>query len=534
LSHVWSTEPERDSGRPNGAAARPAVRKQRRLPVLAGLLAGVAALLLYGLTGARGVEWQDSGIHQYRILTGQLEHPLGLALSHPLHYWLGRMMLSVPIGAPLWRLNMLSAIGGAVGVGVLTGLVTRLTRSPVAGLLAGAAVGSAHSYWQMSALTETYTLAAALMTIEWALLLRYCRRGHPGWLVAVLGINGLHVADHLLGLMPLATYAALLLTRTLRGRVRSFWLPTAASAWLAGAAPYWLLVLSYYQRTGDLGATLHSALFGGGAGVPGWRGDVLNLRLTWGQLKLAVMSFGYCFPCATSVIALLGIWRRTGRTTKAWRRVLIAQTVLVFAFVARYPIPDLYTYFTPVCVLTALWFGLGAGWLLRRWPTPRWRRRVLILLSLNALAPLLVYSLFPWVAETRGWWRTRMRDLPFRNEYAAFLQPWRAGDESAAQMARTALQQAGPGGWIVADSTTAYAIAVTYLLYGGPPEVRVYWVRRCLTEPVAELTDAELAAHLTAGYAVLAVPAEHIRRQFAAPLNIEEGQPFWRVRLAPR
>ena len=70
------------------------VGRRRGAPVRAGLVAGIAALVLYAATGARDVEWQDPGIHQYRVLTGRLEHPLGLALSHPLHFWAGRAALA--------------------------------------------------------------------------------------------------------------------------------------------------------------------------------------------------------------------------------------------------------------------------------------------------------------------------------------------------------------------------------------------------------------------------------------------------------
>lgn len=52
-------------------------------PVRIGVAAFAAALALYLATCSRGVNWQDSGMHQYRILTGMLENPLGLALSHP-------------------------------------------------------------------------------------------------------------------------------------------------------------------------------------------------------------------------------------------------------------------------------------------------------------------------------------------------------------------------------------------------------------------------------------------------------------------
>jgi hypothetical protein len=220
--------------------------------------------VLYVFTCAPGVEWQDSGVHQYRIVTGQAENSRGLALSHPLHYWLGRGLLRIPLGEPAYRLNLLSAVCGAVGVGLLAALLTRLVRRQQAVFFAAGALLVAHSYWQMSAVTETYTLAGALMVVEWWLLLAYVARGQPLWLVAVFGVNGLHVADHPLGLLTGVTYVVLLLERVARGKLAVQWLLAAAVAWLIGASPYLALAAGYYQRTGDLAMTIQSALFGGG------------------------------------------------------------------------------------------------------------------------------------------------------------------------------------------------------------------------------------------------------------------------------
>ena len=40
--------------------------------------------VLFAATANRGAQWQDSGFHILRVVTGQSLNPLGLALSHPL------------------------------------------------------------------------------------------------------------------------------------------------------------------------------------------------------------------------------------------------------------------------------------------------------------------------------------------------------------------------------------------------------------------------------------------------------------------
>ncbi len=496
-----------------------------------GWLVGLAALVLYAATCARGVEWQDAGIHQYRILSGQLGHPLGLALTHPLHWWLGRGLCAFPAGDPLFKLNLLSSLGGAVAVGVLATVVRRLTRSTPAAVFAAVTVALSHSFWQMSALTETYTLAAALMAIEWLLLLRYAQTQRPGWLLAVFAINGLHVADHLLGLLTLATYGVLLLIQMARRRVAPGWLLLAGVVWAVAASPYLGLVGQQLAETGDVAGTLRSALFGGGGALPGFSDDVLNTTLSWRQVKLAGMSYAYCFPSLAALLALWGILRPAHGPRALFRWVLLAQTIIICLFVGRYTIADLYTYFVPVCVLTGLWVGVGVAGLLRRLRTVRARRWAVGLLAVNAALPVAVYLVFPTLAAQRGWLRDSMRDIPLRDEYSSFLRPWRFHDDAPQRFARTALGNIRVGGWIVADSTVAPTVAAERLAHPiGPEAVRVYWWRFGLV-PVGQpmLGDDELRAFVRDGGEVLTIPSAEIDSLLGDDLVLVPTEPFWRV-----
>lgn len=506
----------------------------RRFGVNAGVICGVLALCVYVATCSPGIEWQDSGIHQYRILSGQLVHDRGLALSHPLHYWLGRAVLALPGGQPLWRLNVLSAVCGAAGVALLAATLERLTRSRLAAVLGGGVLLVAHSFWQMSALTETYTLAAALMTLEWYVLLRYVRSRQPGLLALVFLVNGLHVADHLLGLLTLVTYVVLVLERCWRGRLRWRWVPVLAVVWLIGAAPYWTLILSFQAQVGDWATTVRSAFFGGGVGDPGWGDAVLSARVSVGQVKLALLTLAYNFPSLALVVALCGFLRAAHGRRRVFRAVLLGQTVIIGAFVGRYAIADLYTYFVPVCVLGALWCGVGADWVLSRLRRSAWRPWALGLLIANVVAPVVVYACFPVVAENHGWMRSRLRDIPFRNEYQHFFCPWRVGDDSPARFARAALERAGPGGWLLMDTTTAHAVAAYYRTKGGPSGIRIYNGHRCLNVPNwPHLTDEELAAFVGAGGRAVVVPGRQAERLWGREFTLDrsEGQ-FWLVRGA--
>ena len=72
------------------------------------------ATLLYVGTASQGIQWQDSGHFILRILDGQLYNPLGLALSHPIHFWLGRLMLELGLFTPCFAVTLVSSVMAAV------------------------------------------------------------------------------------------------------------------------------------------------------------------------------------------------------------------------------------------------------------------------------------------------------------------------------------------------------------------------------------------------------------------------------------
>ena len=85
----------------------------QRTPWLEYAVVAVAAFGLYAATANRGAQWQDSGWHIWRIVTGELHHPLGLALSHPLHYWISQAFLGPGLLEPCWAITLVSAVARA-------------------------------------------------------------------------------------------------------------------------------------------------------------------------------------------------------------------------------------------------------------------------------------------------------------------------------------------------------------------------------------------------------------------------------------
>lgn len=503
-------------------------------PAGCALLAGIAAAALYYYSAAPGVEWQDSGTHQWRIVTGCREHPQGLALSHPLHYWLGRAILTVAPGEPAYLLNLLSGGCGALAVALLAGCVHRLVRHSGIALLAAATLGTAFIFWQMSSVTETYTLSAALLLLEWLCVITYAQRRSPAWLVAAFLANGLHVADHLLGLLTLLPLVLFTIGEWVRRRTRGAHLIWAAGLWIVGAAPYWLLCIQHFQRTGNGGETLRSAFFGGSFADPGFEAAVLNLHMGLSQWRMLWLNLGYNFPSVALPLAAWGIWK--WRWPRRWRRLkwlFLTQSALLLLFVARYSIVDQPTFFVPVCVSASFWFALGVD-TLRRQGVLRRRPFVRTLLQATPLLAIACYCVFPSLAENAGWWRDRLRHIPFRNEYRHFFVPWRFNDDSCVRFCAAAFEQVLPDDWILSDGTVAYPLAYCYATQSRskaiPHPLRIYAWTRCLTDAGRPFpTPAELGTQVLTGHNVLIIPDGTLfyEDRLGNELQIRKGPEIW-------
>ena len=89
-----------------------------------------AVLVLYAATANRGIQWQDPGHFILRVVTHEPFNPLGLALSHPLHHWLGRLAAAPGLLEPAFAVTLVSAVAGAVAVLALVALLAVAAQLP--------------------------------------------------------------------------------------------------------------------------------------------------------------------------------------------------------------------------------------------------------------------------------------------------------------------------------------------------------------------------------------------------------------------
>ena len=150
----------------------------------------VLTAVLFGISCAPGLLWQDSGLIQYRIINNDIEGFLGLAISHPLFYLLAICTKAITWGRVPYAANMLSAMAGAIAVANLFLLVRLWTGKALAATLAALALALSHTFWQHASMAETYTLWSALFTAELVVLLQYTKTGRTGYLYWLVFFNG--------------------------------------------------------------------------------------------------------------------------------------------------------------------------------------------------------------------------------------------------------------------------------------------------------------------------------------------------------
>jgi hypothetical protein len=429
------------------------------------LLVFAVAGLLCVVSCAPGTLWQDSGLIQYRVWHNDIEGFLGLAISHPLYYLVAIGAGLVPLGEFAHRVNLVSALAAAAAVANLYLVVRLWLGSDFPAIIAAVTLALSHTFWQHASIAETYTLWTALFSTELIVLLQYTRTGKVSYLYLLGLLNGLAIAVHMLASIALVCYAVfiiiLLARRTIRGRD----VAVIAGLWILGALPYEYLIVKNIVHSGDALGTLASAAF-----ADRWRGDVLNASLSWKIVKEDALFLALNFPTPNILLFFAGSYALFRITpSRAFRNVLVALLVLYFVFAFRYTVSDRYAFFIPFYSVTAILIGLGAQEVRMRVP----HRAFAYVVACCSLLPVLVYVAAPSMAQRMNLRIGTRGDVPYRNDYEFFLEPWKTGCTGADRFATEALNDAEPNAIILADTTTVGPLLYVQEVKGIRPDVKV-------------------------------------------------------------
>lgn len=463
-----------------------------------------SAALVYIISCAPGALWQDSGLVQYRIWHNDIEGFLGLAISHPLLYILAIGVKYLPLSEFIWRVNLVSAIAGAVAVANLF-LFTRLwLGKSFPAVVAAVTLAVSHTFWLHASIIETYTLWTAIFTAELIMLLQYVKTNRVGYLYWLSLLNGLAIAVHNLALIPLLCYAVFFVGLLAKKNIRFKSLAVIILLWIVGALPYEYLIIKNIIQTGGVTGTLASALFG-----VRWQRAVLNTSLSVKIVKENFLFILLNFPTSNILLFFAGCWGLFKISpSRGFRNVLICLLILFFIFAFRYTVPDRYAFFIPFYCVVSAFIGLGAYFLQGQInhkelsPRPKWRGLLnlsraqpreqiprlrfaslgmttlqincyRILLLIFCLLPVGIYAAAPMLAEKMQLNLGTRSDISYRNDYKYFLQPWKTGYKGAERFANEALDAVENNAIIFADSTTVAPLLFVQEVRGKQADVKI-------------------------------------------------------------
>ena len=353
--------------------------------VLAPLL-GLGSLVLYLRTLAPGLLYGDSGEFQTLVYSLGMSHPTG----YPVYILLGRLFTMLPLGGLAWRINLFSAVLGALTVSCIYLIVRLLAGWRLAAVTAALALAVAPLFWAFSIITELYVPSCAFLSGIILLLLLWRRSGKLPWLGAAALLGGLSLGVHpsvalaapaVLMYLALITLTPGFLTRRERGRI---WLAAVSGALLGvGLAFAAFLVLDARNpAAGYYHATVEPALSVWGMTPADFDSPLERLKFLYAARQFRYAMFADPAVTMPSIartymnmlpetfapltLGLMG----TGIIAlffPRWREglLLLAGWGVQLVFITNYNIYDVLVFFIPTFVFLGIWIGTGLGALMK-------------------------------------------------------------------------------------------------------------------------------------------------------------------------
>ena len=469
----------------------------RTLSRLLPFLVAAFFLVLYLATCQRGWCWQDGGLFQRRILTGDAARAevigaYGIAAVHPLFIRVyGAVdglcrLFGAALSVRLLATNALSCLWMASAVGLFAAAARRYAGSAKAAAAAAFALGFAHMTWWMGTICENHALEIFFFALELVVVTGWSARNARSSAVLLALLNGLHLSVHNLALVSLPVYVVLAWTM-LRGERRVRTLLAAAAAWMVGALPLECVAASRLLAGDGLFATVKSVLTGSfGAEVCGLLPSSPKLFAV--NAALASLSF------ATPLVVWLLAVRRT-RTAEAaarsapnvdsrLRRALVALFALHALFAARYFVPDQAFFILPTLfaatMLLAPRFASARGFV----------APFCCAAACGLLLPALVRLCAPRTLD-RG-------THPGRDDVAYFALPMKQGERSCDALVKNLGLEDTWAGYLPADrASLRMPGAFPEITVAARPRVYNWWMDGAVTR---EGLEAQAEAMSRAGF----------------------------------
>lgn len=428
---------------------------------------------------------------------------LGVAAwDHPLYVMLAQVFLLLPGKEPSYLINLMSAVMGALAVGVTYQLAVSLVHDPWAAAVGSLALAVSHTFWFHSVTAQTYTLNILFMAILVGQVFSWAQRQHFGALYSFSLVAGLGLANHrLFGLIAVLGGVSILWSaRDRRELMRAVLGPPGAAMavlFLLGLAPWWM---QFIRIARILGVPLTWELAG--------TYSLIEHRLVvgfWGRLAGNLGSYLvwllYQFTPLGLVLGVIGFrWMWKNHSFAA--RFLLSAFVAYILFSANFSVADNFNFHLPSYWIFSLGIACGAGWLQIHWRETGADRRIqtyfrAIITAGIVLLPILIYAITPLALERAGITEANFGIYPIgtgvRDTARYFLNPDKRGDNSAAVFGRTTMSELAPHALVLTPRTSeqdAYVV-LRYVqrVEGMRPDVRLDML---LFSPIDNMPQAVL------------------------------------------
>ncbi len=429
---------------------------------------------------------------------------LGVAAwDHPLYVMLAQIFLLLPGKEPSYLINLMSAVMGALAVGVTYQLAVSLIHDPWAAAVGSLALAVSHTFWFHSVTAQTYTLNILFMAILVGQVLSWAQRQNFGALYGFSLVAGLGLANHrLFGLI--AVMGGIFILWSARDRREMFRAVLGrrgagmVALFLLGLAPWWI---QFLRMARILGVPLTWKL-AGTYSLIGHRLVAEFWQRLAGNLGSYLAWLVYQFTPLGLTLGVIGFrWMWKNHSLAA--RFLLSAFAAHILFSANFSVADNFNFHLPSYWIFSLGIACGAGWLQLRWrasetdPRTQIYSRALVTAGI-VLLPILSYAMTPPALARAGITEADFGVSPIgtgvRDTARYFLNPDKRGDDSAAEFGRTTLSELAPHALVLTPRTSeqdAYVV-LRYVqrVEGLRPDVRLDLL---LFTPIDNMPQAVLA-----------------------------------------
>jgi hypothetical protein len=287
--------------------------------------------------------------------------------AYPLYYGLAKPFIrAVSAANPARGLNLFSAIWAAGAVGLVTWLCAAVTRSTLAGVLAGLFLAASYTFWTQAIIAEVYSLHLMLVALCMLSLHAYEARPTRVRLAIFFAVYAISFGNHLsmiLWLVPFAAFVSLV-SPDKRVLFRPAVLLMATAAAIAGALQYvpnFMGVVNGVDAPG--GWVDRAAAFWFDTTKADWRESMVlgvpgsevgdRMAMWWFDLR---QQFGVPGIALAACGAVALLWR-----ARAWGVLFVSAYLISTLFALTYNVGDTHVFLLPGHLIVALCAGASVA-----------------------------------------------------------------------------------------------------------------------------------------------------------------------------